>query len=70
MEAGRWNEAATALVDALHNAKGNAVPREAQYLAAVRLCKVRTMWYIPVLVFGCNPTVCHAGMFAASRACQ
>lgn len=40
MEAGRWNEAATAFVDALHHAKGKAVPQEAQYLAAVRLCKV------------------------------
>ncbi|EIE25272.1 hypothetical protein COCSUDRAFT_65173 [Coccomyxa subellipsoidea C-169] len=39
MESGRWNEAATAFVDALHHAKGKAVPREAQYLAAVRLCK-------------------------------
>ncbi len=50
MEAGRWNEAASALVDALHNAKGEARPCEAQYLAAVRLCKVRTMWYSPLAV--------------------
>lgn len=49
MEAGRWNEAATAFVDALHHAKGKAVPREAQYLAAVRLCKVREYCYAHIM---------------------
>lgn len=40
MEAGRWTDAAAAFVKALHGAKGKAASREAQYLAAVHLCKV------------------------------
>ena len=42
MEAGSWDSAASSFSDALHNSRGDAKGRAAQYLAAVKLCKVPT----------------------------
>ena len=41
MEAGSWESASSSFSDALHNSQGDAKGRAAQYLAAVKLCKVR-----------------------------
>ena len=41
MEAGSFEAAQTRFTQALHVAKGEACAREAQYLAAVCLCKAR-----------------------------
>ena len=40
MEAGSWDSAASSFSDALHSSRGDAKGRAAQYLAAVKLCKV------------------------------
>jgi len=40
MEAGSWDRASASFSDAVHNSSGEAKIRAAQYLAAVRLCKV------------------------------
>ena len=42
MEAGSWDSAASSFSDALHSSPGDAKGRAAQYLAAVKLCKVWT----------------------------
>lgn len=39
MEAGSWDDASAKFSGALHNSRGEAKDRAAQYLAAVKLCK-------------------------------
>ena len=42
MESGNWDGAVKAFGQALDNARGDACTKEAQYLAAVRLLKVKS----------------------------
>ena len=40
MEAGSWDDASAKFSGAMHNSRGEAKTKAAQYLAAVKLCKV------------------------------
>ena len=65
MEAGSWDSAASSFSDALHSSRGDAKGRAAQYLAAVKLCKVwagsSSVQQLTALNSTCTANDCAAG---------